>query len=226
MICAMRVIIITEIKISTVIQESFVKRVKFTSMKKVIMFLLLSVMMIGVVSSCKSENKTEPKKELSAKDELLIEAKNGLKNYINDRARNPETFKTSDMRVEYLSDSACVIKFRFVAENQFGGHVNEKAQWIWLKYNGDTYQSWQDTSDDDICEFGKRYLQDDDVLDPSLTIVCLDVIETDQYARSLLVKNNVLSFDNSYGVLYCIIKKIGEKVKENKNTDISSLKTW
>ena len=195
-------------------------------MKKVIMFLLLSVMMIGVVSSCKRENKTEPKKELSAKDELLIEAKNGLKNYIKDRARNPETFKTSDMRVEYLSDSACVIKFRFVAENQFGGHVNEKAQWIWLKYNGDTYQSWQDTSDDDICEFGKRYLQDDDVLDPSLTIVCLDVVETDQYARSLLVKNNVLSFDNSYGVLYCIIKKIGEKVKENKNTDISSLKTW
>ena len=195
-------------------------------MKKVIMFLLLSVLMIGVVSSCKSENKAEPKKELSAKDELLIEAKNGLKNYINDRARNPETFKTSDMRVEYLSDSACVIKFRFVAENQFGGHVNEKAQWIWLKYNGDTYQSWQDTSDDDICEFGKRYLQDDDELDPSLTIVCLDVVETDQYARSLLVKNNVLSFDNSYGVLYCIIKKIGEKVKENKNTDISSLKTW
>ena len=195
-------------------------------MKKVIVFLLLSVMTIGVVSSCKSEKKAEPKKELSAKDKLLIEAKNGLKNYINDRARNPETFKTSDMRVEYLSDSACVIKFRFVAENQFGGHVNEKAQWIWLKYNGDTYQSWQDTSDDDICEFGKRYLQDDDELDPSLTIVCLDVVETDQYARSLLVKNNVLSFDNSYGVLYCIMKKIGEKVKENKNTDISSLKTW
>ena len=185
-------------------------------MKKVIMFLLLSVMMIGVISSCKSENKTEPKKELSAKDELLIEAKNGLKNYINDRARNPETFKTSDMRVEYLSDSACVIKFRFVAENQFGGHVNEKAQWIWLKYNGDTYQSWQDTSDDDICEFGKRYLQDDDVLDPSLTIVCLDVIGTDQYARSLLVKNNVLSFDNSYGVLYCIIRKLVKRLKKIK----------
>lgn len=195
-------------------------------MKKVIISFLLSVMMIGVVSSCKSEKKAEPTKELSASDKLLIEAKNGLKDYINEWARNPETFKTSDMRVEYLSDSACVIKFRFVAENQFGGHVNEKAQWIWLKYNGDTYQSWQDTSDDDICEFGKRYLQDDDVLDPSLTIVCLDVIETDQYARSLLVKNNVLSFDNSYGVLYCIIKKIGKKVKENKNTDISSLKTW
>ena len=190
------------------------------------MFLLLSVMMMGVVSSCKSEKKAEPKKELSAKDKLLIEAKNGLKNYINDRARNPETFKTSDMRVEYLSDSACVIKFRFIAENKFGGHVNEKAQWIWLKYNGDTYQSWQDTSDDDICEFGKRYLQEDDELDPSLTIVCLDVVETDRYARSLLVKNNVLSFNNSYGVLYCIIKKIGEKVKENKNTDISSMKTW
>lgn len=195
-------------------------------MKQFLFLLLFAVIAVEVISSCKSENKTEPKKELSAKDKLLIEAKNGLKNYINDRARNPETFKTSDMRVEYLSDSACVIKFRFIAENKFGGHVNEKAQWIWLKYNGDTYQSWQDTSDDDICEFGKRYLQEDDELDPSLTIVCLDVVETDQYARSLLVKNNVLSFNNSYGVLYCIIKKIGEKVKENKNTDISSMKTW
>lgn len=195
-------------------------------MKHFLFLLLFAVIAVEVISSCKSENKTEPKKELSAKDKLLIEAKNGLKNYINDRARNPETFKTSDMRVEYLSDSACVIKFRFIAENKFGGHVNEKAQWIWLKYNGDTYQSWQDTSDDDICEFGKRYLQEDDELDPSLTIVCLDVVETDRYARSLLVKNNVLSFNNSYGVLYCIIKKIGEKVKENKNTDISSMKTW
>ena len=114
-------------------------------MKQFLFLLLFAVIAVEVISSCKSENKTEPKKELSAKDKLLIEAKNGLKNYINDRARNPETFKTSDMRVEYLSDSACVIKFRYVAENKFGGHVNEKAQWIWLKYNGDTYQSWQDT---------------------------------------------------------------------------------
>lgn len=195
-------------------------------MKKIIISFLLSVVMIGVVSSCKSEKKAEPTKELSASDKLLAEAKNGLKNYINDRARNPETFKTSDMRVEYLSDSACVIKFRCIAENEFGGHVNGKAQWIWLKYNGDTYQSWQDTTNDDILEFGKRYLKDDDVLDPSLTTACLDVIETDQYARSLLIKNNMLSFNNSYGVLYCIIKKKGKKVKENKNTDISSLKTW
>ena len=195
-------------------------------MKQFLFLLLFAVIAVEVITSCKRENKTEPKKELSAKDKLLIEAKNGLKNYINDRARNPETFQTSDLRAEYLSDSACVIKFRFIAENKFGGHVNEKAQWIWLKYNGDTYQSWQDTSDDDICEFGKRYLQEDDELDPSLTIVCLDVVETDRYARSLLVKNNVLSFNNSYGVLYCIIKKIGEKVKENKNTDISSMKTW
>ena len=196
-------------------------------MKKVIMFLLLSVMMIGVVSSCKSEKKAEPKKELSVKDKLLIEAKNGLKNYINDRARNPETFKTSDMRVEYLSDSACVITFRYVAENKFGGHVNEKAQWIWLKYNCDTYQSLQDTSNDDIYEFGEPYLIGDSEL-KSLKIcnLCLKMAESDKYARSLLVKNDTMTLDNPYGVIYCIVMKTGSKVKENKNTDISSLKTW
>ena len=36
------------LSISTAIQESFVKRVKFTSMKKVIMFLLLAVITVGV----------------------------------------------------------------------------------------------------------------------------------------------------------------------------------
>ena len=196
-------------------------------MKKVIMFLLLSVMTMGVVSSCKSEKKAEPKKELSAKDKLLIEAKNGLKNYINDRARNPETFKTSDMRLEYLSDSACVIKFRYVAENKFGGHVNERAQWIWLKYNGDTYQSLQDTSNDDIYEFGEPYLiEDSELKSLKICVLCLEMVESDKYARSLLVKNETMTLDNPYGVLYCIIKKIGKKVKENKNIDISSLKTW
>ena len=196
-------------------------------MKKIIMFLLLSVMMMGVASSCKSEKKAEPKKELSAKDELLIEAKNGLKNYINDRARNPETFKTSDMRVEYLSDSACVIKFRYVAENQFGGHVNEKTQWIWLKYNGDTYQSWQDSTDDDIYEFGEPYLMEDKISQSLMTVnLCLEMVESDKYARSLLVKNETMTLENPYGVIYCIAMKTGSKVKENKNTDISSLKTW
>lgn len=48
MICAMRVIITTEIKISKIIQEDFVKRVKFTIMKKVIMFLLLAVIAVGM----------------------------------------------------------------------------------------------------------------------------------------------------------------------------------
>ena len=196
-------------------------------MKKVIMFLLLSVMTIGVVSSCKSEKKAEPKKELSAKDKLLIEAKNGLKDYINDRATNPETFKTSDMRVEYLSDSACVIKFRFIAENKLGGHVNEKTQWIWLKYNGDTYQSWQDSTDDDIYEFGEPYLMEDKISQSLMIIaLCHEIVESDEYAKSLLTKNNAMSLESPYGVIYSIVMETGSKVKENKNTDISSLKTW
>lgn len=196
-------------------------------MRKILFSLLLAVITVGVVSSCKSEKKTEPTKELSVSEKLLIEAKNGLKNYINDRATNPETFKTSDMRVEYLSDSACVIKFRFIAENKLGGHVNEKAQWIWLKYDGDTYQSLQDTSNDDIYEFGEPYLiEDSELKSLEIWVLCLEMVESDKYARSLLVKNETMTLDNPYGVLYCIIKKIGKKVKENKNIDISSLKTW
>lgn len=196
-------------------------------MKKVIMFLLLAVIAVGVVSSCKSEKKTEPTKELSVSEKLLIEAKNGLKDYINDRATNPETFKTSDMRVEYLSDSACVIKFRFIAENKLGGHVNEKAQWIWLKYNGDTYRSWQDSTDDDIYEFGEPYLMEDKISQSLMIIaLCHEIVESDEYAKSLLTKNNAMSLENPYGVIYSIVMETGSKVKENKNTDISSLKTW
>ena len=47
------------LSISMVIQESFVKRVKFTSMKKVIMFLLLAVIMAStsaVFTSCSSDD--------------------------------------------------------------------------------------------------------------------------------------------------------------------------
>ena len=47
-------------------QESFVKRVKFTSMKKVIMFLLLAVITVGmsaVFTSCSSDDDDEPKVE-------------------------------------------------------------------------------------------------------------------------------------------------------------------
>lgn len=195
-------------------------------MKKILFSLLLAVIAVGVIS-CSSEKKEEVKKELSAKDKLLAEAKNGLQNYIKDRARNPETFKMSDTRVEYLSDSACVIKFRYVTENGFGGHVNDKAQWIWLKYNGYTYQSFQNTHSDEIYEFGESFLYDDDISQAlSLSCLCMESVEDDDYARNLLVKNNTISMENPYGVLYCIVMRVGEKVKENKNTDISTLETW
>lgn len=196
-------------------------------MKKVLLFFVVIVIVVGTMNSCKNDKKSVTKTELSKKEKLLIDAKNGLKTYIAERARNPKTFECSDMHVSYSSDSACVIKFRFIAENAFGGHFNGKAQWIWLNYNGDTYQSWQDTSEDDIFEFGDLYLCKDGSLQYMKTFnLCYDVAETDPYARSLLLNNDILSLSNSYGVLYCIVMTVGEKVKEKPKTEISSLKTW
>lgn len=182
-------------------------------MKKILFSLLLAVIAVGAIS-CSSEKKEEVKKELSAKDKLLAEAKSGLQNFIKDRARNPETFKTSDMKVEYLSDSACVIKFRFIAENKFGGHVNKKAQWIWLKYNGETYQSWQDSTDEEIYEFGESWIIEDDVLKSmALMTVCMDIAETDTFAHNRIYKDDTAYFGDDYVNLYCIVKSKGEKVK-------------
>lgn len=182
-------------------------------MKRILSLLLLSVITVGFIS-CSSEKKEETKKELSTKDKLLVEAKRGLQNYINDRARNPETFKMSDTRIEYLSDSACVIKFRFVAENTMGGHVNGKAQWIWLKYNEDTYMSWQDSTDEEIYEFGESWIVENDALKSmSLMTVCMDIAENDTFAHSRIYKDDTAYFGDDYATLYCIVKSKGDKVK-------------
>ena len=60
-----------------VIQEYFVKRVKFTSMKKVIMFFILSVMMIGVVSSCGTDGDLEDRLNFPT-DDNNVEVKKDL----------------------------------------------------------------------------------------------------------------------------------------------------
>ena len=117
MICAMRVIIITEIKISTVIQESFVKRVKFTSMKKVIMFLLLAVIMVGVTSCNSLENK----------------AKEQLKETIGDVMKNPDTFKMRNEKTIISNDSLFVMTFSGIGENSYGGHSNQKYEYVFIK---------------------------------------------------------------------------------------------
>ena len=115
----MQVIIITEIKISKVTQEIFVKRVKFTSMKKVIMFLLLAVITVGVTSCNSLENK----------------AKEQLKETIGDVMKNPDTFKMRNEKTIISNDSLFVMTFSGIGENSYGGHSNQKYEYVFIKKN-------------------------------------------------------------------------------------------
>lgn len=179
-------------------------------MKKTILSMLLAVVMVGSFTSCNPQ-KDGNKLQISQKEKFLKEAKDGLNEYIKDRAYNPDAFKVSDSTVVYLTDSACVIKFRYLAENQFGGHINAKAQWIWLSFDGNTYRSWQDNTDEDLYEFGDRWIVERK-LDPAMALLKFEMIEEDSIARKMMVKGNTLDFNNDYAELYCIVMKKGEKV--------------
>lgn len=179
-------------------------------MKKTILSMLLAVVMVGSVISCNPQ-KGGNKPQISPKEEFLKEAKNGLNEYIKDNTYNPNAFKMSESKVVYLTDSACVIKFRFLAENQFGGHINGKAQWIWFNFDGNTYRSWQDNTDEDLYEFGDRWI-DEQQLNPAMANLKFRMIEEDSIARKMMVKRNTLDFNNDFAELYCIVMEKGEKV--------------
>ena len=129
MICAMRVIIITEIKISTVIQESFVKRVKFTSMKKVIMFLLLAVIMASMSAVFTSCNSFE--------DEAIAQ----MRKTIKEMAKNPDTYKITDVDVKFCNDSVCVIHTKEKGQNGMGGWSSSMSEYVYVKttYKGEVH---------------------------------------------------------------------------------------
>ena len=189
--------------------------------------MLLAMAALSFTSCNQKENKkvvVEP----SAKEKLLQEAKTAIKDYINDKAINPKTFEIRDMKIVYLTDSACVIKFRFLAENGYGGHRNGKAQFVWLKYNGDTYQSWQDSSDDDIYEFGDRFLARNDAFSAICMLnLCLEMAEEDSVAHRMFYTKDGLALNNNYAKLYCIVMKKGERVVNKTQKDYSKpLTSW
>ena len=70
-------------------------------MKKVIMFLLLAVIMVGVTSCNSLENK----------------AKEQLKETIGDVMKNPDTFKMRNEKTIISNDSLFVMTFSGIGEN-------------------------------------------------------------------------------------------------------------
>ena len=86
-------------------------------MKKVIMFLLLAVIMVGVTSCNSLENK----------------AKEQLKETIGDVMKNPDTFKMRNEKTIISNDSLFVMTFSGIGENSYGGHSNQKYEYVFIK---------------------------------------------------------------------------------------------
>ena len=85
-------------------------------MKKVLSFLLIATMAVGLVS-CGS---------------LEDEAQMQLRETLNEFAKNPDTFKMKKGKVIISNDSLFIKTFVGIGENYFGGHVSQKYEYIFL----------------------------------------------------------------------------------------------
>ncbi len=81
------------------------------------MFLLLAVIMVGVTSCNSLENK----------------AKEQLKETIGDVMKNPDTFKMRNEKTIISNDSLFVMTFSGIGENSYGGHSNQKYEYVFIK---------------------------------------------------------------------------------------------
>ncbi len=109
--------------------------------------LLAIILAITCLVSCNQKPKEKSKpKELP----FVTQTKSNLKKWIDDNALNPEDFKVSRYKVIWATDSLCVINFRAIGENGFGGHVKKEFQYFNIKVDGILYE-W---CDDDRYENG------------------------------------------------------------------------
>ena len=86
-------------------------------MRKILFSLLLAVIAVGVMSCSSIEGK----------------AKKQLKQTIEEVMKNPDTFKMKNEKVLISDDSLFVMTFNGIGENSYGGHTNQKYEYIYLK---------------------------------------------------------------------------------------------
>lgn len=103
-------------------------------MKKVLMFLAIMIAVFFIVS-CSSKPK-EP--------QIVTDAKVALNYYITHHANNPAEFKVIDLDTLLVNDSLCVLNIQYIAENDKGGHINAKGQYLYLTYKGHKYSYFVD----------------------------------------------------------------------------------
>ena len=92
------------------------------------------------MAACNNKPKEMPKAEELP---FVTQTKENLKKWIDQNAINPEDFKVSNYEVVWKTDSLCIINFRAIGENGFGGHVKNEFQYLNIKVDGVLYE-WCD----------------------------------------------------------------------------------
>lgn len=110
-------------------------------MKKILS--VLAIMLAAVLlESCKEKPKQAPE---PTEKPFVTQTKKNMYKWIDENAINPEDFKVSNLKVVWATDSLCVINFRAIAENGFGGHVRNEYQYFNIKVDG---VLWEFVDDD------------------------------------------------------------------------------
>lgn len=181
-------------------------------MKKILS--VLAVMLAVVVfTSCNSRMQQQKQvviKQPSDKELLLKEGKRQLNEYIKDSFCNPDETKIRDMEVVELRDSLCILNFRFVAENKYGGHVNGKGQFILLTHNKKHYVSFMSNYSDSPHCIGSDWLGE--LSDMLAFTLPMEYAEKDSFVKRKCCKKNTFDGTDEYIQAYCIVKKFGKSL--------------
>ncbi|MGM9704741.1 MAG: hypothetical protein ACI3YB_01960, partial [Prevotella sp.] len=106
-------------------------------MKKILSFLLLAVIAVGVMS-CNS-----------FEDEAIAQ----MRKTIKELAKNPDTYKITDIDVKFCNDSVCVIHTMEKGQNGMGGWNSSRSEYVYVKttYKGEVHymESVLDLSNED-----------------------------------------------------------------------------
>ena len=182
-------------------------------MKKILSVLavMLAVVLLG---ACKEKPKQAPKPTEKPKKVLFQEECNRqLHEYIKDNFRNPDVTKLSDFSIVASSDSLCVMNFRFVAENAYGGHVNGKGQFILLRYENNLFVSFMsDKSENAHCIDSDWLGEATGMLAFSLP---MEYADTDSFVKKKCCKKDTFDATDEYVQAYCIVKKFGRSLSDN-----------
>lgn len=119
-------------------------------MRKYLAILFISFLILGV-SSCGNSTSCAEKqeqKEKSPKEKFRELAEKGLADFIDKYAVNSETYKVKNLKTLYLSDSLCVLHFKAIAENNFGGTGTDYMQYFFIKDGDKYFDKLEETSGD------------------------------------------------------------------------------